>query len=136
MLFRIPILMLILTALLAPRAASAGQPLPAEPRYDPATTVELEAVITDVRETPRGGAMHGLHLIVDTGKESIDVYLGPAEFMKQFDFNFSKGDRIHVTGSKVKAASGTVVLAREVRRNSQTVYLRDSTGSPYWPAGS
>lgn len=136
MCYKIPALLLILMGLLAPRAAKGGQTSPAEPRYDPAATVEFDGVVTEMREVPRGSAMRGLHLTVDTGKESLDVYLGPTEFMKLFDFSFTKGDRIYVVGSKVKLAGGTVVLAREVRRQSQTVYLRDSTGNPYWPQGS
>lgn len=136
MVFRISFLILLLMTMLVPRAASGGQPGPAEPRYDPATTVEFYAVVLEIRDVPRGGAMHGIHLMVDTGKETIDVYLGPAEFMKLFDFVFAKGDRIDVTGSKVKFGGATVVLAREVRRQSQTVYLRDASGNPNWPAGS
>jgi hypothetical protein len=136
MIFRIPLLLLILTVLCAPRAASGGQTAPAEPRYDPGTTVEFDGVVTEAREVPRGSAMRGLHLTVDTGKESLDVYLAPTEFMKQFDFNFAKGDRIEIAGSKVKSGGATVVLAREVRRQSQTLYLRDASGNPYWPQGS
>ncbi|SPE37449.1 conserved exported hypothetical protein [Candidatus Sulfopaludibacter sp. SbA3] len=136
MIFRLPLLLLILAALLAPRAASAGQPAPAEPRYDPGATVEFDGIVTETREVPRSSPMRGLHLTVDTGRESLDVYLAPMEFMKGFDFSFAKGDRINVTGSKVKFNGGAVVLAKEVRRQGQTVYLRDASGSPYWPPGS
>lgn len=136
MVYKIPALLLILMGLLAPRAARGGQTSPPEPRYDPAATVEFAGVVSETREVPRGTAMHGLHLTVNTGKESLDVYLGPTEFMKLFDFAFTKGDSIHVVGSRVKLAGAAVVLAREVRRQSQTVYLRDSSGSPYWPQGS
>jgi hypothetical protein len=131
MVFRVRLLLLILAALLIPRAASGGQPA-GEPRYDRSTTVELSAVVTETREVPRGSVMNGLHVMVDTGKETVDVYLGPAEFMKQFDFHFARGDRIDVTGSKVKLAAGTAVLAREVRRRGETLCLRDSNGNPYW----
>jgi hypothetical protein len=136
MFFKIPALLLILMGLAAPRAASSGQTAPGEPKYDPAATVEFDAVVTEMREVPRGSAMRGLHLTVDTGKESVDVYLGPVEFMKLFDFAFAKGDRVYVTGSKVKFGGSAVVLAKEVRRQSQTVYLRDSSGNPYWQQGA
>ena len=133
MIFRLPAILLVLAILLAPHAAGAGQPVPAEPRYDPSTSVAFSGVVTATREVPRGTAMHGLHLTVDTGRESLEVYLGPVEFLKQFDFSFRAGDRLDVTGSRVKTGSATVVLAREVRRGSQTVYLRDNGGAPYWP---
>jgi len=136
MVFRIPALLLVLAALVIPHPVRSQQAPPAEPRYDPATTVEFTGVVTATREVPRGSPMHGLHLTVENGKESMDIYLGPVEFMKQFDFGFNKGDRIDIVGSKVKVAGAAVVLAREVRRQSQTVYLRDSSGTPYWPQGS
>ncbi len=136
MICKIPILLLLLAALTIPHAAGGGQPQPAEPRYDTATTVEFTCVVTEVYEVARRNPMHGVHLKVDTGRETVDVYLGPTEFMKQFDFTFAKGDRVDIAGSKVKAAGATVVLAKEVRRQSQTVYLRDSSGAPYWPQGS
>jgi len=136
MIFRIPALLLLLAALLIPHAARGGQPPPGEPRYDPATTVEFSGVVTATREVPRGNPMHGLHLTVENGKESFDVYLGPTDFMRQFNFTFARGDRIDIVGSRLKFGGNNVVLAREVRRQSQTVYLRDSGGNPYWPQDS
>ena len=132
MIFRIPALLLLLAALLIPRPARGGPPSSGEPRYDPATTVEFTAVVTASREVPRDSPMHGLHLTVENAKESFDVYLGPMEYMKQFHFTFAKGDRIDIAGSRLKYGGTTVVLAREVRRQSQTMYLRDSAGNPYW----
>lgn len=135
MIFRIPLLVLILAVLLAPRAASAGQSAPAEPRYDPATVVELNVVVLESREVPSGGSLPGVHVTVLSGKENLDVYLAPTDFLKGFDFKLVRGDRIDVVGSRLKTAAGTVLLlAREVRRRSQTVYLRDSRGNPYWTA--
>ena len=136
MIFRIPALLILLAAMVIPHAAGGGQTPAAEPRYDPATTVELSGVVVATREVPRGGALHGLHLVVEDGRENVDIYLGPADFMKQFDFTFAKGDQVDVTGSRVKWGGTTVVLAREVRRQSQTLYLRDAGGNPYWPQGS
>jgi hypothetical protein len=47
---------------------------------------------------------------------------------------FAKGDRVQVTGSKVKFQSADIILAREVRRDQDMIYLRDSQGKPFWPA--
>lgn len=136
MVYRIPLLLLVLAVLLVPRAASGGQVAPAEPKYDPASTVEFSAVVVEIREIARGNAMHGLHLIVENGKETLDVYLAPVEFMKQFDFAFARGDRVQVLGARVRPSATALVLAREVRRQNQTMYLRNAAGTPYWPAGT
>jgi hypothetical protein len=134
--YRIPLLLLVLAALLVPRAASGGQVTPADPKYDPASSVEFSAVVVELRDVARGNAMHGLHLIVENGRETIDVYLAPLEFMKQFDLTFAKGDRVQVLGSRVRPSATALVLAREVRRQNQTVYLRDAVGTPNWTAGT
>ena len=52
--------------------------------------------------------------------------------MKDFSCHFNKGDRIQVKGSKVKFNGASAVLAKEVRLDSDTVYLRDDHGVPYW----
>ena len=119
--------------------ASSGQTAQAEPepRYDSATTVDMMTVVADVREVPRGNPLSGSHLMVrlDSAKETsetIDVYLGPANYLKDFEVTFAKGNRVQVIGSKVKYGGAPVVLARQVRRESTTLYLRDENGTPYW----
>src|ERR1022692_676151 len=119
--------------------ASSGQTAQAEPepRYDSATTVDMMTVVADLREVPRGSALPGTHLIVrpesaKENSETIDVYLGPANYLKDFEGTFAKGDRVQVMGSKVKYGGAAGLLARQVRRDSTTLYLRDEHGIPYW----
>jgi hypothetical protein len=112
----------------------------AEPRYDTGTTIDAMVVVTDIKEVAAGSPMGGYHLIVRpessrSDAEANDVYLAPASFLKDFDCHFAKGDRIQVKGSRVKYNGAPVVLAREVRLNSTTVYLRDDRGVPYWSTG-
>jgi hypothetical protein len=42
---------------------------------------------------------------------------------------------VQVKGSKIKFNGASTVLAREVRMESNTLYLRDDHGVPYWTAG-
>jgi hypothetical protein len=109
----------------------------AEPRYDTATNIDVMVVVTDVKDVAPGNPLSGMHLIVrpETSKansETIDVYLAPDDYLKDFGCHFAKGDRIQVKGSKVKYNGGPAVLAREVRLEATTVYLRDEHGVPYW----
>jgi hypothetical protein len=108
-----------------------------EPRYDAGTSTDSMVVVADVKEVAAGNPLDGLHLIVRPesargNSETTDVYLAPDDYMKDFGCHFAKGDRIQVKGSKVKFNGGSVVLAREVRLESTTVYLRDEQGVPYW----
>ena len=104
-----------------------------EPRYDLATEISLLGTITEVREVPANSSLSGIHLIVKSPAQVFDVHLGPAKFIQQFEIRFAKGDEVRVTGSKVKTASGVhVVLAREVRRESETLSCRRAKGEPNW----
>jgi hypothetical protein len=105
-----------------------------EPRYDPATIIDVLATVTDLREVPRGSPLAGVHLTVKTDKEAFDAYVAPADFLKEMAVSFVKGDRIQIVGSKVKFGDGPVVLVREVRKQNLTLYLRDQKGTPNWPS--
>jgi len=125
----------LLLALAAP--ANQKETSQAEPRYDTATNVDIMVVVAEVKDVPVGSPLNGMHLLVrpETAKnnsETTDVYLAPDDYLKDFDCHFTKGDRIQVKGSKVKFNGGTAVLAREVRLEATTVYLRDEHGAPYW----
>jgi hypothetical protein len=109
----------------------------AEPRYDTATNIDLMVVVVDVKEVAAGSPLSGMHLLVrpesaKSNSETTDVYLAPDDYLKDFGCHFAKGDKIQVKGSKVRYNGGPAVLAREVRQESTTVYLRDEHGVPYW----
>lgn len=137
---RTSLAILCLAPLLMAQTAPSNQKdaaAPAEPKYDTTSTITDMMVVADVKDIAEGNAMNGMHLLVRTesarpNSETTDVYLAPDSYMKDFDCRFSKGDRVEVKGSKVKFNGATVVLAREVRREATTVYLRDDHGVPYW----
>jgi hypothetical protein len=62
-----------------------------------------------------GRTSEGPHLLVkELGTGSVDVYLCPKSFFDDMGMDFSKGDGITLTGSKVKQGEAEFVLAREV----------------------
>jgi hypothetical protein len=112
----------------------------AEPRYDTATVVTVRMLVAEIRETPKGSPLAGIHLMARpesarADSEPWDVYLGPTEFMKDMDLVFQPHDRLDVIGSKIKVGGATVILTREIRRNESTLYLRDEKGEPVWKVG-
>jgi len=136
---RFPAVLFGIAAVLASMAAIRGQTGQAqqEPRYDTASVVSFSAVVTDVREVPKGSPLNGLHLIVtDSDKEAtVEVYVAPMQFLKDLQVSYDRGDRLQITGSKVKFGAGTIVLVREARRDVDTAYFRDERGKPYWSGG-
>jgi len=134
---------LLLTALLggalaaSPVLAQAPAPKPAAPKpaarapeYDVAAEVTLQGVVEDFHESQQRGDHPGLHLIVKTETESVEVHACPVRFMKELDFAIEKGDTVKVIGSR---PGGTgVVVAREVAKGQTSLILRDKTGAPVW----
>lgn len=100
------------------------------PKYDATKQVKIKGVIEDVKDTP--GELSGTHLTVKTDTGSVMVYVGPAEFLKDIDTSFKKGDQIEVIGAKNTTADGEEVLAKEITVGSNTTTLRDDSGVPVW----
>ena len=111
---------------------AADKAAPIDPSYNTATVVDLTAKVTEVREVSKDQPLAGVHLILQQASQTLDIYVGPAEFVKVFDVKFAKGDEIRVIGSKVDFDGSTVVLAREVSLGTVTLVCRDKDGSPLW----
>lgn len=77
-------------------------------------------------------AKEAVHLLVKEGADTVDVYLCPKAFLDDIGVNFSKGDQITLTGSKVKEGDADLVVAREVVKGADTLVLRDGKGKPVW----
>jgi hypothetical protein len=128
-----PAIALAFVSVSAPAADKAKDTIaPPEPVYNTSTVIDVVATVTAVREVPKGSSLAGVHLMLQSGTDNLDVYIGPSEFVKIFDVTFAKGDTIHVIGSKVTFQDSTVVLAREVIMGTVTLSLRDNSGEPLW----
>ena len=113
----------------APKPA-APRPAAKAPEYDVAAEVTFQGVVEEFHESQQRGDHPGLHLIVKTETESIEVHACPVRFMKELDFAIEKGDTVKVIGSR---PGGTgVVVAREVTKGQTSLILRDKTGAPVW----
>jgi hypothetical protein len=115
--------------LLAQTAARPAPPAKA-PEYDPKAEVTFEGTIEDFHESKMRGDHPGLHLIVKTDTETIEVHACPVRFMKELDFALEKGDVVKVVGSRPGGKG--VVVARQVTKGQTTLTLRDEKGEPIW----
>lgn len=104
------------------------------PRYDPSTEKTITGQIEDVQQTQRGRMM-GTHILVKAETETVDVRLGPSNFIQNQGFTFAKGDTVEVVGSNMKVGGVEVLIAREVTKDGKKLTLRDSTGLPKWSRG-
>lgn len=106
-------------------------------QYNPATETTVKGKVDEVKQIPgpRGGP-GGIHLMVKTDQETLDVHLGPATFLEKQKFTFAKGDEIQVIGSKVKIEGKDALIAREVKKGDKTLTLRNAQGKPLWSGGN
>lgn len=116
----------------APAAPAPPPKAPATkaPEYDPKTEVTIKGVVEDFHESKARGDHPGLHLIVKTETETIEIHACPVRFMTELEFTIDKGDTVTVIGSRPDPAG--VVVAREVTKGQTSLILRDKTGAPVW----
>jgi hypothetical protein len=121
--------LLVASPLLA-QTPPAKAPTPKAPEYDPTAEVTFTGVVEDFHESQLRGDHPGLHLMVKTETESIEVHACPVRFLKELDFALDKGDTVKVIGSR---PGGTgVVIAREITKGQTSLILRDKAGAPVW----
>ncbi len=104
----------------------------APPKYDPATETKFKGTVEELKLPPKGNEKDAAHLTIKAGEDTFDIYLCPKAFMDDMGVTFAKGDELALTGSKVKQGDGSVILAREVVKGTDTLVLRDDKGNPVW----
>jgi hypothetical protein len=102
------------------------------PKYDVHTEMKTKGVIEEVNLLPVGTRKDFTELIITSGDDKLHIYVCPKPFQEEMGINFSKGDQIAITGSKVKQKESDVILAREMVRGTDTLMFRDGKGSPVW----
>ncbi len=131
--FKSAVWLLVVALAAAPFAiAQKTADTPSMPKYDVAKEVTIKGTVEDVKEMTMGKGEVGVHLMLKVATETIEVRLCPSGVLKDFDANFTKGQAITVTGSRVKVDDKDVILAREVVEGNNTITLRDKTGAPVW----
>jgi hypothetical protein len=103
--------------------------------YNPQTVTTVQGQVEDLggygmqgwRVTP-GMAIQGL--VLKTSNGNLIINLGPPWYVRKQGFTLQKGDTLEVTGSKVTKDEKTVLLAAEVKKDGQTLKVRDEKGAP------
>src|SRR5512143_87671 len=116
----------------APPAQAPAPKAPAGkvPEYDPKAVVTIKGVVDEVHESKMRGDHPGLHLILKTETESVEVHACPVRFLSDLEFTVEKGDLLTVEGSRPDPAG--IVVAREITKGQISLRLRDEKGAPVW----
>jgi len=128
---------LALTLLLAVAATAEKASSKSCCYYDSPTVESFKGTVTEVKaagcpDCARGG---GVHLLVKAGAETLEVRLGPKDYLEEKSFEVKAGDEVEVTGSRVAGAEPPALVAREIRKGEQRVELRETDGTPRWACG-
>jgi DNA polymerase III alpha subunit len=128
------LLLIIATSLIgAPAPAQKTRPSTASlPKYDVHAEIKIKGTIEEVKLPPKGSEKEIVHLQVNDGTNSIDVYLCPKTFLDDMGMSFTKADAIAMTGSKAKQGDANIFLVREIVKGNDTFVLRDGKGDPVW----
>ena len=108
------------------------------PRYDKTTeatvhgTVEAVLTVTPGTGGGRGMAMGGTHLTFTVEDGKYDVHLGPAAWLAEKKFEFTKGDQLTIVGLVLTINGEKALIAREITKGGTVMTLRDANGIPAW----
>jgi hypothetical protein len=126
------LLLLLALCLMASIVRRADATEAATPKYDLQTETKIKGTVEDVTLPAAGHEKEIVHLLLKIGNDAVDIYLCPKLFLDEMGMEFSKGDEITVTGSKVKLGDADLVLARQTEKGNDTLVFRDEKGNPVW----
>jgi hypothetical protein len=105
----------------------------AQRNYDPKTVETIEGKVLSIEKTtPAKNRGYGVHLMLQTSKETISVDLGPAWFIDKQTPRIEANDTITVTGSCVTIDGKPAIIAAQIKKGNEVLKLRDDNGVPAW----
>jgi hypothetical protein len=126
-----------LTTLFVVAIAAAGllsaSNVVAQRNYEPKTVETIQGKVLSVEKTtPAKNRGYGVHLMLQTDKETIPVHLGPARYIDTQTPKIEANDTVTVTGSRVTVDGKPAIIAAQVKKGNDVLKLRDDNGIPAW----
>jgi hypothetical protein len=129
-LFCIPLFLLLV---LTPGLSQTAQPDDGStPKYGLHIETKTKGAVDEVKLLPLGTRKNFTELIIMSGDDKVHIGVCPNPFQEQMGIKFSEGDKIAVTGSKVKQETSDVILSRELVKGTDNLLFRDDKGRPVW----
>jgi hypothetical protein len=114
-------------------SGSWGPGSPYNRMYDPKTVETVTGEVVSVsRITPNKGMGAGVHVSLNTGKETISIHLGPNWYLENQDVKIEAKDKVEVKGSRITFGGKPAIIAEEVKKGDEVLKLRDDAGFPVW----
>ena len=104
-----------------------------QPKYDPSQVEIVNGEVAAVKDIEtKNGKMSGVGLDLNTGSQTLLVYLGPHIYVDLENVRIVAGDKVDIKGVKVALEGQIILLAGEVRKADGVLRLRDDNGRPLW----
>lgn len=103
--------------------------------YDPKSEGTMSGTVDRVIQESGHRGSHGTHLLLKTDSGTIEVHVGPTDYIAGKQFSFATGDVVEVIGSKIKMQDQDALIAREIKKAGKTLVLRNAQGIPNWSRG-
>lgn len=104
----------------------------AQRNYDPKTVETIQGKVVSVEKNPSKGRAYGIHLVLQTDKETISVHLGPSWYVEKQTPHIEPNDTVTVTGSRLTVDGKPAIIASQVKKGNDVLNLRDENGIPAW----
>jgi len=115
------------------RGAGGWSAGPYQRLYNPESAYSAHGRIDTIQSfVPVPGMAPGVHMMIKTASEVVDLHLGPMWFIERLEPPFEPGDEIDFRGSRVTLNGKVVVIAAEIRKGDNTLVLRNAAGVPAW----
>ncbi|MBK9519629.1 MAG: hypothetical protein IPO09_20340 [Anaeromyxobacter sp.] len=118
----------------ASQAAAPAQASSLDEMYDPASMATVSGLIVAQHRRTRGP--RDLCLVLLTERGTLDVHLGPFDFVDAQPLQLAGGDQVVVFGSLTRVEGYQMMIAQVITRGSERLILRDPSGTPRWPVGT
>jgi hypothetical protein len=100
-------------------------------KYSPVAIETVSGEVIDVYQvTARRGRGYGLHLLLRTQDQTIDVHLGPPRYLENEDFRIERGSSLEVKGERIPTEGLPAMTAFEVKQGDDILALRNEDGAP------
>jgi hypothetical protein len=96
--------------------------------YSVAAEMTVKGTVEDVKPGPN----QGMHIMLKTSDATLELALGPSWYQTERKYVLAKGDQIEVVGARSTVGGREVLLVREIKKGSETMTFRDSSGVPMW----
>ncbi|OIP68920.1 MAG: hypothetical protein AUK43_14530 [Oscillatoriales cyanobacterium CG2_30_40_61] len=104
--------------------------------YDPSRVETVQGTITEIQTINRWNrTSQRAHLLMKTNTETLELHLGPQWYLEQQNFQIQPNDSVEVTGMRIDRGGQPILMVGEIKKENQTLQLRDENGYPRWMGG-